>query len=46
MNFTSEGNNRLREDANCRDKEIQNPAELFKVLWKILFGLDYSVMIR
>jgi hypothetical protein len=45
MGFTSEENNRLTEDVNCRNKEIQHRAELFRVLSKILYGLDYSVMI-
>jgi hypothetical protein len=45
MGFISEGNNRLIEDANCRNKEIQHRAELFRVLSKIFYGLDYSVMI-
>jgi hypothetical protein len=45
MGITSEGNNRLSEDANCRNKEIQHRADLFKVLSKISYGLHYSVMI-
>ena len=32
MGFTSEGNIRLTEDANCRNKEIQHHAEIFRVL--------------
>jgi len=45
MGFTSEGNGRLREDANCPNKEIQHRVELFKFFLKILYGLNYSVMI-
>jgi hypothetical protein len=45
MGFTSEGNDRLTEDANCPNKEIQHRVELFKIFLKILYGLDYSVMI-
>jgi hypothetical protein len=45
MCFTSEGNYRLTKDANCPNKEIQHRAELFKFLLKILYGLDYSLMI-
>jgi hypothetical protein len=45
VSFTSEGNNILTEDGNCRNKEIQHRAEIFKVLSKIFYGLDYSVMI-
>ena len=45
MDFTNEGNNRLTEDANCRNKEIQHRADLFKILSKILYGLHYSVTI-
>jgi hypothetical protein len=44
MGFTSEGNNRLKEDVNCRNKDIQHHAGIFKFLSKILFGFDYSIM--
>jgi hypothetical protein len=45
MDFKSEENNRLTEDANCPNKEILYRAELIKFFLKILYGLDYSVMI-
>jgi len=44
MGFTSEGNNRLTEDANSRNKEIQYRVNylylIVNIVWTRLFSYD------